>query len=294
MVAADPWAVPLVFGVLNVTPDSFSDGGRWADRAAAVAHGLAMLEEGADVVDVGGESTRPGADRVEPAEELRRTTEVVRDLSPHVRVSIDTSRAAVAEAALAAGASVVNDVSGGLADPRMAPLVAEAGCTYVAMHWRGHSAGMVAQARYADPAGEVAEELRARLGALLAAGVREDRIVLDPGIGFAKDDTHNWDVLGGLDRVAALGRPLLVGVSRKRFLGRLLADGSGTPREPGGRDAASAALAGLLAARGVWAVRAHDVRATADAVRAGAAWAAAEAAARAAGASARAVDGPQP
>ena len=275
-----------MFGVLNVTPDSFSDGGRWADRAAAVAHGLAMVAEGADVVDVGGESTRPGADRVEAAEELRRTTEVVRELSPHVRVSIDTTRAVVAEAALEAGASVVNDVSGGLADPGMVPLVAGAGCTYVAMHWRGHSAGMAEQARYTDPAGEVAGELAERLEQLLTAGVHEDRVVLDPGIGFAKDGSHNWAVLGGLDRVAALGRPLLVGVSRKRFLGQLLADASGTPREPVGRDAVSAALAALLAARGVWAVRAHDVRATADAVRAGAAWAAAEAVAAGAAAGA--------
>lgn len=267
---------PLVFGVLNVTPDSFSDGGRWSDIDSAVQHGMSMFADGADVVDVGGESTRPGAGRVDVAEELRRTTEVVRVLAAHGPVSIDTTRVEVAAAALTAGAVVVNDVSGGLADPRIAGLVAEARCTYVAMHWRGHSAQMADRARYDDPAGEVAAELAARLDHFVGAGVDAERIVLDPGIGFAKDEAHNWAVLGGLDRVAALGRPLLVGVSRKRFLGQLLADDTGTPRAPHGRDHASAALAALLAAHGVWAVRAHDPRATADAVRAGAAWAAAD------------------
>lgn len=264
---------PMVLAVLNVTPDSFSDGGLWLDADDAFHHGLGMLAAGADAVDVGGESTRPGARRVPEAEELRRTVAVVRRLADAgVPVSIDTMRAAVAEAALEAGAVMVNDVSGGLADEDMARVVADAGCPFVVMHWRGHSEQMASQAVYDDVVAEVRGELARRVEALVAAGVGEDRLVLDPGIGFAKDVTHSWALLGHLEALDELGLPLLVGVSRKRFVGALLADGDGEPRQVERRDDASQALAALLAAHGVWGVRAHTARGTADAVRAGAAW----------------------
>ena len=264
---------PVVLAVLNVTPDSFSDGGLWAERDDAVLHGLGLVSAGADAVDVGGESTRPGAGRVPEHEELRRTIEVVRILADHgVPVSIDTMRASVAEAALEAGAVMVNDVSGGLADPAMARVVAQAGCPFVVMHWRGHSEQMVARARYDDVVGEVRDELAARVDALLAAGLDPARLVLDPGIGFAKDAAHGWSLLAHLDALDTFGLPLLVGVSRKRFLGQLLAAADGTPRPVEQREDASHAVAALLAAHGVWAVRAHAARPTADAVRVGAAW----------------------
>lgn len=263
----------MVLAVLNVTPDSFSDGGLWADPDAAVHHGLGLIAAGADAVDVGGESTRPGARRVPEHEELRRTVEVVRRLADAgVPVSIDTMRAPVARAALEAGAVVVNDVSGGAADERMAAVVAEAGCPFVVMHWRGHSDRMSEQARYDDVVGEVREELSRRVEAVVAAGVPADRVVLDPGIGFAKDAAHSWALLAHLEALDALGLPVLVGVSRKRFLGTLLAGADGEPRQVERRDDASHALAALLAAHGVWAVRAHTARPTADAVRVGAAW----------------------
>ncbi len=262
-----------MLAVLNVTPDSFSDGGLWADPDDAVHHGLGLVAAGADAVDVGGESTRPGAVRVDEHEELRRTVEVVRTLAGHgVPVSIDTMRASVAAAALEAGAVLVNDVSGGAADPGMAGVVAAAGCPFVVMHWRGHSAGMAARAVYADVVREVRDELAARVDALVAGGVDASRLVLDPGIGFAKDAGHGWALLGHLAALDGLGLPLLVGVSRKRFLGHLLAADDGTPRPVEQREDASHALAALLAAHGVWAVRAHTARPTADAVRVGAAW----------------------
>ena len=263
---------PVLVGVVNVTPDSFSDGGSFFEAGAAVEHGLRLLAEGADVLDVGGESTRPGAGRVPEDEEQRRVLPVVRDLAAAgATVSVDTMRASTAAAALDAGAAVVNDVSGGQADQEMAALVAETGVPYVVMHWRGHSAQMQSLAVYEDVAAEVRDELRERLDALLAAGVKAEQVVLDPGIGFAKNADHNWDLLARLDVVAALGRPLLVGVSRKGFLGRLLSDGSGTPRPVDQRDAASAAFAALLAEAGVWAVRTHEVAATRDALLVGAA-----------------------
>ena len=216
----------LVWGVVNTTPDSFSDGGRHLDPDRAVQHGLALLAEGADAVDVGGESTRPGAARVEPSEELARVLPVVQALSRHgVVVSIDTMRAEVAAAALAAGASVVNDVSGGLADPDMAPLVARTGATCVVGHWRGHSAAMNDLAVYDDVVAQVRSELGARLAAFEAAGVRREQLVADPGLGFAKRAEHDWALLAALpELVDAFGR-VLVGASRKRFLGALLADG---------------------------------------------------------------------
>jgi dihydropteroate synthase len=265
----------LVMGVLNVTPDSFSDGGTFADQALAVGHGLAMHAAGADYVDVGGESTRPGADRVDADEECRRVVPVVRELvAAGVRVSVDTTRAEVAAAALEAGAALVNDVSGGLADEGMARLVADAGVPWVLMHWRGHSREMQAAARYGDVVTEVAAELTARVEDVVAAGVDPAQLVLDPGLGFAKNAEHNWALLAGLDRAVGLGLPLLVGASRKTFLGRLLAAPDGTVRPVAGREAATVAVSVLAAQAGAWGVRVHDPRqsldaiATVDAVRA--------------------------
>ncbi len=257
----------VVMGVLNVTPDSFSDGGCFADRDSAVAHGLAMAAGGADYVDVGGESTRPGADRVDAAEERRRVVPVVRELAAAgVRVSVDTTRTEVAEAALEAGAVLVNDISGGLADDGMAALVADAGVPWVLMHWRGHSRQMYARAEYGDVVTEVCAELSARVDAAVAAGVDAGRLVLDPGLGFAKQGSHNWALLAELPRVVALGLPVLVGASRKSFLGRLLAGADGTPRPAAGRDAATLATTVLAAEAGAWGVRVHDAAASADAV----------------------------
>lgn len=261
-------------GIVNVTPDSFSDGGLWLDPAAAVAHGLRLTTSGADLVDVGGESTRPGSRRVTEAEELRRVIPVVRELSAAgVAVSIDTMRASVAEQAVAAGARLVNDVSGGLADPAMAEVVADTGAPFVVMHWRGQSADMDSLAVYRDVVADVAAELAQRMEALLAAGVKEEQLILDPGLGFAKTSEHNWALLGRLDALTALGRPVLVAASRKRFLGTLLANPeTGEPRPARQRDDATAAISALSAQAGAWAVRVHDVAGTADAVRVVAAW----------------------
>jgi dihydropteroate synthase len=255
-------------GVVNVTPDSFSDGGCYADTASAVAHGLEMAAAGADYVDVGGESTRPGADRVDPEEECRRILPVIGELAgAGVRVSVDTTRAEVAEAALAAGAVLVNDVSGGLADAGMAKLVADAGVPWVLMHWRGHSRDMYAAAVYDDVVTEVCTELSARVDDALAAGVTSSQLVLDPGLGFAKNAGHNWALLASLDRLVALGLPVLVGASRKTFLGRLLAGPDGAVRPAEQRDAATLATTVLAAEAGVWGVRVHDAAASVDAVR---------------------------
>ncbi|MEI4273518.1 dihydropteroate synthase [Klenkia sp. LSe6-5] len=257
----------LVMGVLNVTPDSFSDGGCYADTASAVAHGLAMHAAGADWVDVGGESTRPGADRVAAAEEGARVLPVIAELAAAgVAVSIDTTRAEVAAAALDAGATLVNDVSGGLADAGMAPLVADRGVPWVLMHWRGHSREMYAAARYGDVVTEVCAELTARVEDVVASGVDPAQLVLDPGLGFAKNAEHNWALLAGLDRLVALGLPLLVGASRKTFLGRLLAGPDGDPRPAVERDAATLATTVLAAEAGAWGVRVHDAAASVDAV----------------------------
>jgi dihydropteroate synthase len=258
----------VVMGVLNVTPDSFSDGGCFADAPSAIAHGLAMHAAGADFVDVGGESTRPGADRVDAAEECSRVLPVIRELTAAgVRTSVDTTRAEVAEAALAAGATLVNDVSGGLADDGMAKLVADAGVPWVLMHWRGHSREMYAAARYGDVVTEVCAELTARVEDVVAAGVAPEQLVLDPGLGFAKNAEHNWALLAGLDRLIGLGLPVLLGTSRKTFLGRLLAGPDGEPRPAEGRDAATLATTVLAAEAGVWGVRVHDAAASVDAVR---------------------------
>ena len=265
-----PLGRPRLMGVVNVTPDSFSDGGRWDTTEAAVAHGRELLAQGADLLDIGGESTRPGATRPLLTEELERVVPVIEQLAADgACVSVDTMRAAVAEAACRAGARVVNDVSGGLADPAILRVVAAYDVTYVAMHWRAHSDRMQELAVYDGPGGVVGavrDELAERVAAAVAAGVPERRIVLDPGLGFAKTGEQNWQLLGGLERIAALGRPLLVGASRKSFLGTLLADGDG-PRPVEEREHANVALTTLLAARGVWGLRVHDVRASMDALR---------------------------
>ncbi|WP_199579617.1 dihydropteroate synthase, partial [Streptomyces sp. CRB46] len=215
------WDRCAVMGVVNVTPDSFSDGGRFFDTTAAIKHGLDLVAEGADLVDVGGESTRPGATRVDEDEELRRVVPVVRGLaSEGVTISVDTMRASVAEQALAAGAALVNDVSGGLADPRMIPVVADAGAPFVVMHWRGLLEGGNVKGTYTDVVTEVVDELHARVEAVLAGGVSPERIVVDPGLGFSKDAEHDLVLLAHLDRLHALGHPLLVAASRKRLLGR--------------------------------------------------------------------------
>jgi dihydropteroate synthase len=256
-----------VMGVINVTPDSFSDGGAFADADSAVKHGRQLLAAGADLLDVGGESTRPGAERVSPEEERDRVEPVVAALAAAgAVVSIDTMRASTAEVALRAGARIVNDVSGGVADPELPALVASAGVPYVVMHWRGHSDHMQDHARYDDVVADVARELDLRMQAVLAAGVAADQIVLDPGIGFAKTPAHNWALLARLDELLSLGRPLLVGSSRKSFLGALLAEGD-EPRPVVDRDDATAALTVTAATAGAWAVRVHEVRASADAVR---------------------------
>jgi dihydropteroate synthase len=260
-------------GVLNVTPDSFSDGGRYLDREHAVAHGVEMHEAGADLVDVGGESTRPGAQRVEADVEKARVLPVIRELvAEGVRVSIDTTRATVAEAAVEAGAQVVNDVSGGLADPAMAATVAQARVPWILMHWRGPSDRMNSLATYEDVVGEVRGELVARVDAAVLAGVEPSCLVLDPGLGFAKTAAHNWALLRRLDVLTALGFPVLVGTSRKRFLGQLLAGADGTLRPFRDRDVATAATSALAACNGAWGVRVHDVQGTLDAVAVAAAW----------------------
>jgi len=277
----------LVMGVVNVTPDSFSDGGQWYGTDAAIAHGLELAAQGADIVDVGGESTRPGAQRVSQDEELRRIGPVVTELArAGLPVSVDTMRARVAEFALDAGACLVNDVSGGLADPDMPRLVAAAGVGYVVVHWRGHSRDMYTRAVYADVVAEVRDELAARVDAVIGAGVDPRRIVVDPGLGFGKRPEHNWPLLTHLAEVSALPGgtfPVLVGASRKRFLGNLLAGQDGTPRPFGDCDAATVAVTALAAAAGAWCVRVHQVPANADAVRVAAAWRDAAAAAEGSG-----------
>ncbi|MFG3478800.1 dihydropteroate synthase [Streptomyces chengbuensis] len=262
------WDRCAVMGVVNVTPDSFSDGGRWFDTTAAVKHGLDLVAEGADLVDVGGESTRPGASRVDEEEELRRVLPVVRGLAGEgVTVSVDTMRASVAARAVAAGATLVNDVSGGLADPGMIPAVAAAEVPFVVMHWRGFSEDMNSRAVYGDVVAEVVAELRERMDAVVAGGVAAERLIVDPGLGFAKQAAHDLALVAHLAELRTLGRPLLVAASRKRFLGHVLADGAAAPPPARERDAATAAISAIAAHEGAWAVRVHEVRATADAVR---------------------------
>jgi dihydropteroate synthase len=274
------WDRCAVMGVVNVTPDSFSDGGSWFDPEAAVKHGLDLVAAGADLVDVGGESTRPGARRVDEAEELRRVIPVVRELAAAgVVVSVDTMRAGVAEQAVGAGAVLVNDVSGGGADAAMIPVVAAAGVPFVVMHWRGQSIDMNNRAVYDDVVAEVVAELRQALERAVAGGIAPERIVLDPGLGFAKNAAHDLALIAHLAELRALGRPLLVAASRKRFLGRVLAGTAGDPPPARERDAATAAVSAIAAREGAWAVRVHEVAASADAVRVARAIEGAEAAA---------------
>lgn len=252
---------PLVMGILNVTPDSFSDGGRWFGLDAALTHARELAEAGAELIDVGGESTRPGSTRPTETEELERVVPVVAELArAGMRVSVDTMRASVAAASLDAGAEIINDVSAGLADPDMVPLVAQTGCTYIAMHWRGHGDVMDSYAHYDDVVAEVLAELQARIDALVEAGARPERLILDPGLGFAKNAEQNWQLMAHLDVFTSMPHRVLVGSSRKRFLGTL--GGAAEPVPPTARDAATAATSLLAAQAGAWAVRVHDVPST--------------------------------
>jgi dihydropteroate synthase len=255
-----------VMGVLNVTPDSFSDGGRYVTPDDAVAHAIRMRDEGADLIDVGGESTRPGAERVAASVETARVLPVIKALAAEgIVISVDTYRGAVAAAALDAGAQVINDVSGGLGDPDMARVARDAGCPWVLMHWRGHSKIMRELAVYSDVVGDVRRELLARVDAAVAAGIDPDQLVIDPGLGFAKTAEHDWPLLRHLSRFVEVGLPVLVGASRKSFLGRLLAAPDGTPRPVGERENATTAITTYAALCGVWGVRVHDVRPNVDA-----------------------------
>ena len=262
-----PTRRPRVMGIVNVTPDSFSDGGRYLATDDAVAHGRELLADGADILDIGGESTRPGATRPLVAEEMARVIPVIEELAADGAViSVDTMRAEVARAAVDAGARIVNDVSGGLADPRILEVVADSEALYAAMHWRAHGAVMQQLTQYERGVVEtVRSELEARVEAATAAGIAYERIVLDPGLGFSKTADQNWELLRGLDRIGGLGRPILVGASRKAFLGALLADDTGRPRAVAERESAHTAVVVELAHAGVWCTRVHDVRATRDA-----------------------------
>jgi dihydropteroate synthase len=249
----------LVMGILNVTPDSFADGGLHFDEALAISHGLEMIEDGVDIIDIGGESTRPGADRVPEEEEQARVIPVIRELAKQkVLISVDTMRASTAQLAVEAGASIVNDVSGGAADPEMFSTVAALGCKYTLMHWRGHSKEMNSKAIYDDVVSEVIEEVTLQLDKALAAGIKRENIILDPGIGFAKDAEHNWEILNRIDEFVALGYPVLIGHSRKRFLG------GDSPDE---REAATVQVTQSLIGKGIWGVRVHGVKANVKAVR---------------------------
>jgi dihydropteroate synthase len=254
----------LVMGILNVTPDSFADGGRHFTFADAIARAHVMIEEGVDIIDVGGESTRPGAARVDEEEECKRVIPVITEIAKlGVTVSVDTMRATVAAEAVKAGARYINDVSGGLADPKMSSVIAgNSQVQYVAMHWRGHSEKMAELATYKDVVSDVRRELATRTEVLVTEGVDPDQIIIDPGLGFSKEPEQNWELLNGLDRIALLGFPLLVGASRKRFLGEVL--GGVTPDE---REFASVAVTAMLAREGVWGVRTHSVKPHKDAIK---------------------------
>lgn len=264
----------VVMGVVNVTSDSFSDGGRYLDPAVAVAHGVRLYEAGADIIDVGGESTRPGAVRIDPETEAQRVVPVIRGLvEAGVPTSVDTMRASVAAAAIDAGVSVVNDVSGGRADAEMVKVVAAAEIPWILMHWRANAdhRHIGPADHYDDVVREVLAELSSQVDLAMAAGVHPSRLVLDPGLGFAKNAEHNWALLGALPELTAQGLPILVGASRKRFLGSLLADESG-PRPPDGREVATATISALAAQHGAWGVRVHDVRSSLDAIAVADAW----------------------
>jgi len=263
----------VVMGVVNVTPDSFSDGGRYLDAKAAIAHGRALAAQGADIVDVGGESTKPGAQRVSAEEEARRVLPVVSALAAEgINVGIDTMRAEIARLAVEAGAGLVNDVSGGLADPAMLPAVADTEAAMVLMHWRSHSEQMDEFTHYDDVVAQVCLALGARRDEAITAGIDPHQLVLDPGIGFAKLARHNWALLHDLEALRSLGHPVLIGASRKRFLGALLADEAGDPRAVDQRGVATDAISAIAAANGAWGVRVHDVPGTLDAVKVARAW----------------------
>lgn len=250
----------LVMGILNITPDSFADGGINFETHIAIARGLEMIDEGVDIIDIGGESTRPGAERISALEEQVRVIPVIEGLAGHVvTISVDTMRAETARLAVRAGASIVNDVSGGAADAEMFATVAELGCKYTLMHWRGHSIDMNSKAIYTDVVSEVIEEVTLQLDKALAAGIKRENIILDPGIGFAKDAEHNWEILKRIDEFIALGYPVLIGHSRKRFLGG---------DTPDSREAATVAITQSLVGKGIWAVRVHGVKANKDAISA--------------------------
>lgn len=261
-------------GVVNVTDDSFSDGGRYLDPARAVAHAQSLVADGADIIDVGGESTRPGAVRIDPATETARILPVVKELAAQgIKVSIDTMHAAVAEVALDNGAGIVNDVSGGRADPDMASVVARAGVPWVLMHWRSVGANRPHDVpRYRDVVGEVRDELMSAVDAAVGAGVDPRNLIIDPGLGFAKTAADNWLLLQALREFVGTGFPVLVGASRKRFLGALLAGADGTPRPPDGRETATAVISALAGLNGAWGVRVHDVRSSVDALKVVHAW----------------------
>lgn len=257
----------LVIGIVNVTPDSFSDGGRWMQTDAAIRHGLSLLANGADLIDVGGESTRPGAERVSPQEEMRRILPVIEGLVRlGARISVDTMRAETARAAISAGASMINDVSGGLSDSRMHSVVADAGVRYVVTHWRADSKVMHQSAVYQDVVTDVTCELSERVTEALRSGIARDRIVVDPGLGFSKESHHNWELLANLKTIIALGFPVMVGASRKGFLRFLDPDRPADP--PIHRDDATCAISAYAAWQGAWAVRVHEPIASAQAVRA--------------------------
>ncbi len=263
-----------VMGVVNVTADSFSDGGRFLDHHRAIEHGLALAAQGAQIIDVGGESTRPGAARLDPEVERGRILPVIRELvAQGITVSVDTMHADVAEAALECGVHIVNDVSGGRADPNMAPLLAGARVPWVLMHWREVDAEQPHRIpEYADVVADVRAELLTAVDDAVAAGVDPGNLIIDPGLGFAKSAQHNWALLRALPEFVATGIPVLVGASRKRFLGTLLADADGTPRAPDGRETATAVISALAAQQGAWGVRVHDVQASVDAVKVVGAW----------------------
>jgi len=253
---------PVVMGILNVTPDSFADGGHFESFNSALSRGLEMLAEGVDIIDVGGESTRPGSQRISSDEELHRVLPVVAALAANGAViSIDTKRAITAKEAIEAGAHIVNDVSAGLSDPEMLSMVASLGCPYVAMHARGESADMQSRAVYENVVKEVVGELCERVDASLAAGIARENLILDPGIGFAKESEHNWEILNHLESFQEIGYPILIGASRKRFLGKLVGAESTDARE-----SATIALTALLANKGIWGVRVHSVRPHRDAI----------------------------
>ena len=256
----------LVMGVLNVTPDSFSDGGRFDDTEIAISHAFQMIQDGADIIDIGGESTRPGSERISVQVELDRVLPVIAGLvDSGVAISIDTMRAEVARAAIEAGACMINDVSGGKSDPEMLSYVSTLTVPYILMHWRGPSNIMSTLTDYSDVVADVTSEISKQVDLAVAAGIARERIAVDPGIGFAKTVDQNWPILKHLDVLEGLGLPILMGASRKKFLGELLAK-DGVVRDSDERESATTAISTLMAARGLWAVRVHDVKPTRDAI----------------------------